>query len=102
MTTINKMAEVLNFIDSGIINNNPHGFYISYINQIHNYFLDREGIDFEKRMKLLTHCNELLAKLFDYDNDDVEVYWVGLREMIIREIGQKDLDEDMNNSCVEE
>ena len=44
---INKIAEVLDFIDSGIINNKPHGFYISYINQIHNYFLDIEAIGFE-------------------------------------------------------
>ena len=36
MTKINEIVEVLNFIDSGIINNNPHAFYISYINQIHN------------------------------------------------------------------
>ena len=53
MTEINKIAEVLNFIDGGIINNNPHGFYICYINKIHKYFLDREEIDFEKRKKVI-------------------------------------------------
>ena len=98
---INKIVEILNFIDSAIININPHGFYISYINQIHNYFLDREDIDFEKRKKLLSHCNELLAKLFDHDNDDVQDYWIGLREMIVKEIGLKELDENIDNSCVE-
>ena len=81
---IDKMVEVLNFIDSGMINNKPHGFYISYINQIHNYFLDIEAIGFEKRNKILTHCNELLA-----------------REMLVHEIGQKELNEDVNDSCVE-
>ena len=98
---INKIAEVLDFIDSGIINNKPHGFYISYINQIHNYFLDIEAIGFEKRNKILKHSNELLAKLFDHDNDHVQDYWIGLREMVVHEIGQKELDEDINNSCVE-
>ena len=95
---INKIAEVLNHIDNAIINNNPHGFYVSYINQIHNYFLDLEGIDFEKRKKLLTHCNELLGKLFYHDNDHVQDYWIGLREMIVREIGFKKLDDDINDS----
>ena len=88
------MDEVLKFIDGGIINNKPHGFYISYINQIRNYFLDREDIDFEKRKKILTHCNELLAELFNHGNDDVQDYWIGLREMINREIGLEELDDD--------
>ena len=92
---ISKMVDVLNFIDGGIINNNPHSFYISYINQIHNYFLDLEDIDFKKRKKILTHCNELLAKLFDHNNDDVQDYWIGLREMIVQEDGLKELDEDI-------
>ena len=98
MTEINKIAEVLNFIDGGNININPHGFYICYINKIHNFFLDRNDIDFEKRKKLLTHCNELLAKIFDHDNDDVQDYWIGIREMIIQEIGLKELDDITNHS----
>ena len=93
MIETNKIDEVLNHIDGGIFNNRPHGFYISYINQIHNYFLDREDIDFEKRKKLLTHCNELLAELLNHSNSEVQNYWVGLREMIIHQIGLKELDD---------
>ena len=94
MIRVNKIVDVLNIIDGGIINNNPHTFYISYINQIHNYFLDEESLNFDKKKKILTHCNELLSKLFDHNNDDVQDYWIGLREMVVHEYGFKELNDD--------
>ena len=94
MNKINKRVDIFNFIDGGIINNNPHVMYIKYINQIHNYFLDLEDLSFEKKKKLLTQCNELLSELFDHNNDEVLDYWIGLREMIVQEIGLKELDDD--------
>ena len=86
----------MNYIDNGITNNNNKSHYILYISIIHDYFLDKEGIDFGLRNKILKQCNLITSKLVDYENAFLKKDWIKIRDSIIPDLIEKDdnLDED--------
>ena len=96
MNGINHLKGVLDYIDIGITNNNYKDHYILYISQIHNYFLNLEGIDFGIRYDILKQCNLIITKLIDSENGDLRNDWLKLRDLIIPDLIEKDeeLDDD--------
>ena len=61
-----ELKDVLDYIDNAITDNNYKDQYILYIEMIHDFFLDFEGIDFGIRYKLLKQCNLIIANLIDH------------------------------------
>ena len=89
------LKDVLDHIDIGITDNNHKDQYILYIDVIHNYFLDREGIDFEIRYKILKQCNQILTKLIDHENSLLRSEWIKIRNLIVPDLIEKN--EDLDN-----
>ena len=74
-----ELKDILDYIDNGVTDNNNRSLYISYINLIHNYFLNLEGIDFGVRIKLLKQANLIITKLIDHENGDLRDDWIKMR-----------------------
>ena len=91
-----ELNDILNYIDNGITDNNNKSHYILYISIIHDYFLDKEGIDFGLRNKILKQCNLITSRLVDYENGFLKKDWIKIRDSIIPDLIEKDdnLDED--------
>ena len=81
-----NLKDILDYIDIGITDNNYKDQYILYIDVIHNYFLNLEGIDFEIRYEILKQCNLIITKLIDYENSDLRDDWIKLRTLIIPDL----------------
>ena len=89
------LKSVLDYIDNGITDNNNKDHYILYIDVIHNYFLDKEGIDFGIRDKILKQCNLIITKLIDHENGLLRDEWFKIRKLIVPELIEKN--EDLDN-----
>ena len=81
-----NLKDILDYIDIGITDNNYKDQYILYIDVIHNYFLNLDGIDFEIRYEILKQCNLIITKLIDYENSDLRDDWIKLRTLIIPDL----------------
>ena len=81
-----NLKDILDYIDIGITDNNYKDQYILYIDVIHNYFLNLEGIDFEIRYEILKQCILIITKLIDYENSDLRDDWIKLRTLIIPDL----------------
>ena len=90
-----ELKDVLDYIDNGITDNNNKNQYISYINLIHNYFLNLEGIDFGIRIKLLKQANLIITKLIDHENGDLRDEWIKIRKFIVPDLIEKN--EELDN-----
>ena len=90
-----ELIDILDNIDNGVTDNNNKGLYVSYINLIHNYFLDLEGIDFGIRNNILKQCNLIITRLIDHEKGDLRDEWIRLRGLIIPNLIQKN--EDLDN-----
>ena len=51
--SINSIYDILNIIDSGILNNNKNEHYIILINHFHNFVLETREIHFDYQFDLL-------------------------------------------------
>ena len=91
-----ELKDVLDYIDNGITDNNNKSQYISYIDLIHNYFLNLEGIDFGIRYKILKQANLIITKLIDHENGDLRDDWIKIRKFIVPDLIEKneELDDD--------
>ena len=93
---ISNLNDILNYIDIGITNNNHKDHYILYISNIHNYFLNLEGVDFGIRYDILRQLNLLITKLINHDNSELRDEWIKLRSLIVPDLIEYDdeLDDD--------
>ena len=91
-----ELKNILDYIDNGITDNNGKDLYISYIDLIHNSFLNLEGIDFGIRIKLLKQANLIITKLIDHENGDLRDDWIKIRKFIVPDLIEKneELDDD--------
>ena len=91
-----NLKDILDYIDIGITDNNYKDQYILYIDIIHNYFLNLEGIDFEIRYEILKQCNLIITKLIDHENGKLRDEWVKMRALIVPDLIEEneDLDDD--------
>ena len=53
MTSVNSIYDLVNIIDSGIVNNNKNEHYIIFINNFHNCILEGDEIHFDYQFDLL-------------------------------------------------
>ena len=53
MTSVNSIYDLLNIIDTGIVNNNKNEHYIIFINNFHNFVLESQEIHFDFQFDLL-------------------------------------------------
>ena len=53
MTSVNSIYDILNVIDSGIVNNNKNDHYIIFVNNVHNFVLESQEIHFDYQFDLL-------------------------------------------------
>ena len=86
----NKLKDVLDLVDIGVTDNNNKTHYILYISMIHNYFLNRDGIDFVIRYSLLKQANLIITKLIDYENGELRDDWLRMRSLIVPAVIEKD------------
>ena len=93
---MNELKDILDYIDNSITDNNDKSQYILYIDLIHNYFLNLEGIVFGIRYNILKQCNLIITKLIDHDNSELKDDWIILRKLIVPDLIEKndDIDND--------
>ena len=89
MNERNDLKDVLDYIDIGITDNNNKTHYILYISVIHNFFLNRDGIDFCIRYDILKQAN-LIIKLIDHENGELRDKWIKMRNLIVPALIEKD------------
>ena len=90
-----ELKDVLDYIDNGITDNNNKSLYISYIDLIHNYFLNLEGVDFGIRYNILKQCNLIITRLIDSENGKLRDDWVKMRNLIVPDLIEKN--EELDN-----
>ena len=90
------LKDILDYIDNGITNNNHKDQYIMYIDIIHHFFLNYNGIDFGVRNEILKQCNLIITKLIDLENKELRDLWIKIRKLIIPDLIEvnKKLDND--------
>ena len=91
-----ELKDILDYIDKSITDNNDKSQYILYIDLIHRYFLNLEGIVFGIRHNILKQCNLIITKLIDHDNSELKDDWIILRKLIVPDLIEKndDIDND--------
>ena len=91
-----ELKDILDNNDNGITDNNNKSLYISYINLIHNYFLNLNGIHFGIRHNILKQANLIITKLIDHENGDLRDDWIKIRKFIVPDLIEKneELDDD--------
>ena len=90
MNERNDLKDVLDYIDIGITDNNNKTHYILYISIIHNFFLNRDGIDFGIRYDILKQANLIITKLIDHENGELRDEWMKMRNLIVPALIEKD------------
>ena len=90
MNGVNDLKDVLDYTDIGITDNNNKTHYILYISMIHDYFLNREGIDFGIRYNILKQANLIITKLIDHENGELRNDWLTMRSLIVPALTEKD------------
>ena len=92
MNGMNKLEDILDYIDIGITKNNNNSHYMLYISIIHNFFLNWSGIDFGIRYDVLKQANLIITKLIDHENGELIDDWIKLRSLIVPGLIEKDED----------
>ena len=90
-----SLKDILDYIDIGITDNNHKDQYILYIDIIHNYFLNLEGIDFGIRYEILKQCNLIITKLIGHENNLLRDEWIELGALIVPDLIETN--EDLDN-----
>ena len=86
MTSVNSIYDVLNVIDSGIVNNNKNDHYIIFVNNVHNFVLESQEIHFDYQFDLLKKTNYILTKLYEINNEDLKKEYYELRGLILKNL----------------
>ena len=86
MLNVNSIYDILNIIDTGIVNNNKNEHYIILINNFHNFVLESQEIHFDYQFDLLKKTNYILTKLNEIDNEELKKEYYKLRELILNNL----------------
>ena len=87
---MSTLKDILDYIDNGITNNNHKDQYIMYIDIIHHFFLNYNGIDFGIRDKILKQCYLIITKLINHDNSSLRDNYIVFRKLIIPDLIEED------------
>ena len=95
MTSVNSIYDILNVIDSGIVNNNKNDHYIIFVNNVHNFILESQEIHFDYQFDLLKKTNYIITKLYEIDNKELKKEYYGLRVLILNNLDRIQDDKDI-------
>ena len=98
MTSVNSIYDLLNIIDTGIVNNNKNEHYMIFINKFHNFVLESQEIHFDFQFDLLKKTNYILTKLYEIDNEELKKEYYELRELILNNLDRIQDDKDITKS----
>ena len=90
MTEVNKLNDILDYIDIGITDNNNKSLYILFISMIHDFFLNWNGIDFGIRYNILKQSNLMITKLINHENGEMKGDWLKMRSLIVPALIEED------------
>ena len=84
---VKTIADVLDYIDCGIVDNNCNTNYTVYMNMIHRLLLDSEELNSEFLLEVIKQTNLILLKLFRHENAELkdDFYKMGL--IILQSLG---------------
>ena len=94
MLNVNSIYDILNIIDTGIVNNNKNEHYIILMNNFHNFVLESQEIHFDYQFDLLKKTNYILTKLYEIDNEELKKEYYKLRELILNNLERIQDDKD--------
>ena len=95
---VNSIYDILNIIDTGIVNNNKNEHYIILLNKFHNFVLESQEIHFDYQFDLLKKTNYILTKLYEVDNKELKKEYYELRELILNNLDRIQDDKDIAKS----
>ena len=99
MLNVNSIYDILNIIDTGIVDINKNEHYIIFINNFHNFVLESQEIHFDYQFDLLKKTNYILTKLYEIDNKELKKEYYELRELILNNLERiHDDDKDITKS----
>ena len=98
MLNVNSIYDILNIIDTGIVDNNKNEHYIIFINNFHNFVLESQEIHFDYQFDLLKKTNYILTKLYEIDNKELKKEYYELRELILNNLERIHDDKDITKS----
>ena len=98
MLNVNSIFDILNIIDTGIVNNNKNEHYLILINHFHNFVLESQEIHFDYQFDLLKKTNYILTKLYEIDNEELKKENYELRELILNNLDRIQDDKDITKS----
>ena len=98
MLNVNSIYDILNIIDTGIVNNNKNEHYIIFLNNFHNFVLESQEIHFDYQFDLLEKTNYILTKLYEIDNKELKKEYYELRELILNNLDRIQDDKDIAKS----
>ena len=93
--SVNSIYDILDIIDTGILNNNKNEHYIILINHFHNFVLESQEIHFDYQFDLLKKTNYILTKLYEIDNEELKKEYYELRELILNNLERIQDDKDI-------
>ena len=96
--SVNSIYDILNIIDTAIVNNNKNEHYIIFINNFHNFVLESEEIHFDYQFDLLKKTNYILTKLYETNNEELKKEYYELRELILNNLDRIQDDKDIAKS----
>ena len=94
MTSVNSIYDILNIIDTGIINNNKNEHYIKFISNFHNFVLESQELHFDYQFDLLKKTNYILTRLYEIDNGELKKEYYELRALVLNNLERIQDDED--------
>ena len=95
MMSVNNLYDILNIIDTGILNNNKNDHYIILMNHFHNFVSESREIHFDYQFDLLKKTNYILTKLDEIDNEELKKEYYELRELILNNLERIQDDKDI-------
>ena len=98
MLNVISIYDILNIIDTGIVDNNKNEHYIIFINNFHNFVLESQEIHFDYQFDLLKKTNYILTKLYEIDNKELKKEYYELRELILNNLDRIQDDKDIAKS----
>ena len=98
MLNVNSFYDILNIIDTGIVDNNKNEHYIIIINNFHNFVLESQEIHFDYQFDLLKKTNYILTKLYEIANKELKKEYYELRELILNNLDRIQDDKDIAKS----
>ena len=69
---IETIEEVLNYISSGIVNNNKQDHYKVYMKMIYKFLIDSEKVNTEYLFALLKQTDHIILNLFKHKNEELK------------------------------